>query len=747
MNDRNKEFFQDAAVMLSESAESRSETISAAADEAHICITVLGSNDDASITAALKSLEPALATLQRNALALAQDLAMAQTQWPARLKVADDPIAGRKALPGHSLTAPARSTSLQLRYSPATRLAQVCKAAREGAKLLAHVALACTDLADSSALLRLQDLLRMLKRESLAIADDLAWVKHHWPDEVQFADEDVAAGQLDMLTPAAAPRPPAPKPLRQSPEQQAIVECHADALAAKAFAGTGKSTTLDLYARARPRERMLYLTLTKSMAQQAQRRFPRNVECRTSHSVAFKVAGVAYEKKLGNPRARDVLAYLKRCMTLPVRGAADEYVFAQTVLDRVTSHFGEEDLDPEISIKGMPPAVRMPSGDFVPAEFIASSARLAWAGMRDVNDLDLKMPHDGYLKLYQLMQPRLSRYSRILLDEAQDTNGAMLAILQAQQCGKVVVGDSHQNLFTFRGSLDAMGLLRGAQQLSLSTSFRFGPDVAATANALLGVFCSESKQITGVGRFTAEEDPSQAFVYRTNGGLFGGAVDLLTAGMTRLHFVGGVERYQFDLLTQTWWLASDVRGNITDPFLRSFESFEDLALYAEAVKDREVLSRLKIVNTYGPLVPQLVARVKASHVALQAAAEASLATVHQAKGLEWGTVTMGDDFPELLSGLGTPRTRAYLGPNAPDDALLPKDEANIYYVAASRAKCVLNANPQLLDFMYWCQSGKYIAPKQQSIFLTQEQPPENTPFVPATRATNGTSEIQGALFD
>lgn len=47
--------------------------------------------------------------------------------------------------------------------------------------------------------------------------------------------------------------------------------------------------------------------------------------------------------------------------------------------------------------------------------------------------------HDAYLKLYQLSDPQLD-YDCILLDEAQDTNPVLGAIVAGQRGQKIFVG-------------------------------------------------------------------------------------------------------------------------------------------------------------------------------------------------------------------------------------------------------------------------------------------------------------------
>ena len=102
-------------------------------------------------------------------------------------------------------------------------------------------------------------------------------------------------------------------------EQRAVVDSRAALLAVDAFAGSGKTSTLVEYARARPRARILYLAFNKSVAADARERFPDNVDCRTTHSLAYSVEGRKYSAKLANPRAYEVA---QECRCNPRRAKA-----------------------------------------------------------------------------------------------------------------------------------------------------------------------------------------------------------------------------------------------------------------------------------------------------------------------------------------------------------------------------------------------------------------------------------------
>ena len=84
-------------------------------------------------------------------------------------------------------------------------------------------------------------------------------------------------------------------------EQKRIIECDlvpGETLKVIAFAGTGKTTTLVEYTKARPGMKFLYIAFNKSVQVEAQKKFPSNVTCRTSHALAFRANGFKHKDRL-----------------------------------------------------------------------------------------------------------------------------------------------------------------------------------------------------------------------------------------------------------------------------------------------------------------------------------------------------------------------------------------------------------------------------------------------------------------
>merc|ERR1711963_1224183 len=104
------------------------------------------------------------------------------------------------------------------------------------------------------------------------------------------------------------------------------------------------------------------------------------------------------------------------------------------------------------------------------------------------------MPHDGYLKLFQLQNPNLQDaevkgrkliHDVLMIDEGQDMNPAMLDIFSHQNITKIIVGDPSQQIYMFRGAVNALGSLDANYTYHLTQSFRFGPNIAYAANTCL----------------------------------------------------------------------------------------------------------------------------------------------------------------------------------------------------------------------------------------------------------------------
>lgn len=220
-----------------------------------------------------------------------------------------------------------------------------------------------------------------------------------------------------------------------------------------AFAGTGKTTTLE-YLAGSTRKKGLYIAFNKRVAKEAQKRMPKNVSASTIHSVAWKWASETYptDKLMKSPSRK----MLSDTLDLPNVTGFSRYKVASTI-SLILSNFGNS-RDKQITVSHIPwrhPAylheqttLKRFSAD------LAKTAREAWALMCDV-EARLPLGHDGYLKLWSLNSPKLE-FDFLMVDEAQDLSPVMLEIIDAFVGQTILVGDSQQQIYSWRGAVDAM---------------------------------------------------------------------------------------------------------------------------------------------------------------------------------------------------------------------------------------------------------------------------------------------------
>ena len=460
-------------------------------------------------------------------------------------------------------------------------------------------------------------------------------------------------------------------------EQRGIVKSNAPYLVVEAFAGASKTFTLVQYALARPYEKMLYVAFNKAIQMEAQAKFPPNVQCKTTHALAFPYTGRLYAHKTGMLRPNDVM----RFYGIPVLDAT----YLVSTIDRFIAS-----ADRTILADHVPPEVPLAQRDLALEQAIK-----LWEEVKNVDNTMLRMPHDGYLKLFQLSNPDLSsKYQAILFDEFQDANPCTAAIYMNQRCKKVLVGDRHQSIYGFRHAMHAFEMIEGEpERHSLTHSFRFGRGVANVSNHLLKCFKNEQRSIIGRGvaeltHARADRTRQYAIICRTNAKVFANAVALLNT--RKVHFVGGIDTYPLGKLLDVFQIWNNTHGAITDPFFRAFANFDDLEAYAHAVDDKEIMSLMGAVKDYGNNLPGLVANVRAQNCASREEADVLVMTVHRAKGLEFDQVVLENDFEELLDEHGQIRDMS-------GDEM--EQEVNMLYVGMTRAIRALEMNQNLLSFL------------------------------------------------
>ncbi|MCG8566540.1 MAG: UvrD-helicase domain-containing protein [Desulfobacterales bacterium] len=467
-------------------------------------------------------------------------------------------------------------------------------------------------------------------------------------------------------------------------EQNNIIDCDLEPgqiLKVMAFAGTGKTTTLVEYARKRPHIQFLYIAFNKSVQLEAAAKFPSNVTARTSHALAFRSKGYMHKERLvPGFRANQVME------ALGVKQMED----ARFAIDTLNNYLVSADAKvTRRHIPGQAHGFYQSNGKSMPdlVELANQLGRFMCKGGSE----EIGMLHDGYLKLFQLSAPVLP-YDCILLDEAQDINPvtASLVLSQADPNLKfrpssiIMVGDNHQQIYSFRGARDTLKTLEADHTRYLTQSFRFDNNVARVANMILGQFKGEKRPIRGtpVDRPTKPkwDNGNCTIIARTNAALFDRAVGLYRK--EKIGFTGGVGGYRLDILKDVFYLYSRERERIRDNYIKGFETFGDLRSYARTVEDMELLSVCAVVEKYTGAIPKHVEGIMDRAVDVDQAGVV-LTTAHKAKGLEWDNVLLMDDFTPLMQD-----------DRLKDSKGTDPDEYNLIYVAMTRARINLRFHKQ-----------------------------------------------------
>jgi UvrD/REP helicase N-terminal domain len=246
---------------------------------------------------------------------------------------------------------------------------------------------------------------------------------------------------------------------------------------------------------------------------------------------------------------------------------------------------------------------------------------------------------DHCKKHWSLRCPRY-HYGRIMLDEAQDTNPCDLHVFKNQDTQLIVIGDTQQQLYEWRGSVDSLDdkALPGGIWLPLTGSFRFGPEIAGQANRFLALL-GAAYRLTGLGQpgyVGALDGQASAVLCRTNAECMKVAVDCLKQGKT----VALAGRTRDELLGLARGAMALRNGRRTEhPALVNFRTWKDFREYAENDLDgRDFLSMVRLIEAYGERLEAMLRSMT------DGPADVTCATVWKAKGLEWPAVRVADDF-------------------------------------------------------------------------------------------------------
>ena len=480
-------------------------------------------------------------------------------------------------------------------------------------------------------------------------------------------------------------------------EQESIlavaVEQGLKVLVVGAGAGTGKTATLKMLEQVLP-GRGQYTAFNTSLVAESKAKFQK-AACNTTHSLAFRAVGKQYQHRLGGERMRSsqiarILGIEDMTVLLRGMGAPDAKGKPTDKPKRLTAEFlaGQvltairrfcQSADREIGVEHLRyiDGIDVSTGDGKRGyqnndsvrDYLLPFARKAWD---DLSRIDGQLPfsHDCYVKLWQLGQgndrPIISA-DYILLDEAQDTAPVFLDVLKQQTHALLVlVGDDNQQIYEWRGAVNAMGAFKDAPRRLLSQSYRFGQAIADVANAVLATLEEPTDLVMrgnpDLSSRVAEVAEPRCYLYRTNAGAVGRVMTAIEESK-KPHLIGGGA----DVVA--WCQAAvdlQAKRGTRHPELCCFETWSEVVEYSKTDEGDDLRLMVKLVTDFGAEK----IRDALKDMPKEENADVVVSTAHKSKGREWDTVKLGPDFPLA---------------NKMSDA-----DRRLLYVAATRAKLALD---------------------------------------------------------
>lgn len=485
-------------------------------------------------------------------------------------------------------------------------------------------------------------------------------------------------------------------------EQAAIINSTGN-IKINAVAGSGKTTTIIEYARTRPTSaKILYLAFNKSVKLDAVKKFADkgldNVTVETAHSLAYK--HIVYSSRYKISPQGYKTNEIAEILNLQGNGEKHtEYVIANHI-SKFLSYFCNSDKKKVQDLNYLDTVTDEKAIKFVKTfyNYIEKQSRIFLAKM---NSGEIDITHDFYLKKFQLSDAQL-QYDYILFDEGQDASPAMLDVFLNQKATKVIVGDTHQQIYSWRFAVNSLEKAT-FKTFNLSTSFRFNQDIADLAMNILenkiDFVAQDILPITGKGTTSATK--SKVILARTNLGLLLKAIEYVTEKkkIKQIYFEGNINSYTYaddgTSLYDVLNLYNSKNHLIRDNLIKGMLNLEELEDYIEKTEDVQLGMMVEIVREYGNKIPDIIKLIKEKHITdgERENAEMIFSTVHRCKGMEYDTVQLVNDF------ISVEKLEKLKKNSRKEEINLQKinEEINLLYVAVTRTKNSIHIPESLVD--------------------------------------------------
>lgn len=515
-------------------------------------------------------------------------------------------------------------------------------------------------------------------------------------------------------------------------EQQQIIDYVGECLIKKtpntivvqAYAGCGKTSTAEMVCKSQANNecRVLYLSFGKDIQKSAVERF----------------------KPLGNVDVRTFDSWAREQVqeTRPVSGSLNEFVLRKNFnLNFYQSRYAWQELKQYLS---SPDTKTLLNRDAISV----------WRQLNTDHPYSYYCCiRRRYYNLLTSLDERhrikwdTTDYQIVIVDECQDLNPIMLQSCLQYQGVLLFIGDTNQHIFDFAGTCDAFEyfrdgvLTRAPKYFQLSLSFRFGREVSDVARQIVKshrvdiVTTDANRDVSTVivgedidermtvikccllATYVRHEDNQIAnYKYRQMAILSRCNNTVIDTLISLLHYINGILSTKEEQVRCIHVLGKDIIYRTINTMFSQYAAFfsRDEARkafqkrYEQAVQSEnfDTSSMLGIILKYEDEIPLLLERIELYHCEDIDKVPFVVGTIYRAKGMEFDVVKVIDDFDvekivraKVESTFNGKKKRnrndhqdmGLYGRMLNSERIrIKKQKERLYYVAATRAKYVLN---------------------------------------------------------
>lgn len=283
----------------------------------------------------------------------------------------------------------------------------------------------------------------------------------------------------------------------------------------------------------------------------------------------------------------------------------------------------------------------------------------------------------------------------------------MLDVFLKQDAIKVIVGDTHQQIYGWRSAENSLNKVT-FDTYQLTSSFRFSQDIANLAVEILKrkEILEKHTPVCITGKGGTEEYDIKAVLARTNLGLLLKAIEYVTEkkNLKHLYFEGNINSYTYADEGASLYDVLDLYNGkqmlAKDKLIREMKNLKELDDYIEKTEDVQLKMMVEIVKEYGNKIPGIIKTIKRMHVSDDEKNKAQMifSTVHRSKGMEYDAVQIVPDF------ITQERLEKLIKDNKEEVIDFAKiyEEINLLYVAVTRSKHIIHIPETLMppEFPY-----------------------------------------------